>query len=210
MKRTIKPFKRQNIKKQDVNLDIKKEDGNKLFVYIQIKNLKDYDFPKKSKIFLEAYNKMDIDHIDLGMVNSIKLETIKKPLPSFDVSQRSKIKFRLKVSDPKTWYLLGLAEKLKEKKYAKSFFNFETDNSINTVFKIDWGDSDYPILHFNQDLMECRQMIKPLLAEAVFKEILQTLLLSEDFLDKENLENHQWIEFAKKIQACRYFGDGWF
>ena len=194
MKRTIKPYKRKNIKKQDIRLDILEKNGQ-LFVDVKIDNLQDYDFPKKAQIFLEAYSRLDIDHIDLGTAGSFGRETKRELLPSFGPSQRAKIKFRLKVTDLKTYHLLGLAEKIKERKYEKSFFSI-TDSPIPSVFKIDWEDRDHPVLLVNQDLRECREDIKPLLAESAFREILQTLCLHEDFID--DMEDHKWIKFAEK------------
>ena len=198
MRRTNRPYKRKNIKKQDLFLDILEED-NSLFVKIEIYNLSDYKFPDNAKIFLEAYNKLDIDHIDLGEIKSFS-QWRKKRLPSFEVPQRRKIQFRVKVVDTKTWHLLGLAENLKERRYADSLLSIQTDNKINTVFKVLWDDPDNPVLIINQNLRESLTDIKPLLAETVFREILCGLLLQKEGPDEDDLEDHKWIQFAKKYK----------
>lgn len=200
MKRTLKPYNRKSIKTQDISINIQ-EESDKLFVYIKIKNLEDYDFPKKAHVFLEAYNNLDIDCIDLGNVGSLTQDEIKKPLSSFHIPQRAGIKFRLKVTDQKTWRLLGLAERLKERKYANSLLEFQPDPSISAILKIDFADKDHPILHVNKDIMERIESIKPILAELAFREILQVLLLGEnDEDDQDFYESHKWIKFAKKYK----------
>ncbi len=175
-------------------MDILEEDGA-LFVNIKIENLQDYNFPPKAKIYLEAYDSLDMDHIDLGDIGSFESRARKK-LSSFNASRRKKINFRLKVTDTKTWRLLGLAERLKEGKYAHSFLPIETDSKINTVFKIDWSHRAQPVLLVSQKLTKSLKDIKPVLAEAVLREILLNLLLDKDFDD--DLEDHQWIKFAGK------------
>ncbi len=81
MRRVNRPHKRQNIKKQDLILDILEED-KALFVNMRFENLSDYHFPDKAKIFLEVYNKTDIEHISLGEVCSFS-GAVKKPIPVF-------------------------------------------------------------------------------------------------------------------------------
>ena len=165
---------------------------------MEFHNLSDYNFPDNAIIFLEAHNRQDIDHIDLGEVKLFSQEKIKKQLPSFEVPQRSKIKFRLKVVDTKTWHLLGLAENMRERKYANSLLDIRTDDKINTTFKVIWDTIDNPALVINQNLRETREDIKPFLAEAVFREILQYLVLQRTEFDEDDLEGHKWIKFAKK------------
>ena len=199
MRRTSYPYKRKNIKKQDLNIDII-ENNNTLVVQLSLYNLQDYKFPNKAVVFLEAYNRQDIDLMRLGDIQSVVFcEKIKKKLNFFEPPQRSKIKFRIKVVDEKTWRLLGLAENLKEKREADSLLSIRTDSSIHTIYRVDWDDLDHPILIINQDLSECLSYIKPLLAEVVCREILQRLLFfQKDEFDKEEIENHKWIKFAKK------------
>ncbi len=200
MRRTRKPRERKNIKKQDIILDIT-EEQNSLFVNMEFKNVSDYKFPEKSKIYLEAYNKQDIDHIDLGEIQSFSGK-IKEKLPSFEVPARSKIKFRLKVVDTKYWYLLGLSEKLKERKYAQSLLNLRTKSNINTSFEIDWVETDHPELIVNHELRECLTDIKSLLAEVIFREILHGLLFFfQEECNEDNLKDHKWIQFASKYKT---------
>ena len=200
MRRTNSPYRRKNIKKQDIVIDIV-ENNNVLAVHLDFYNLRDYEFPNQAKIFLEAYNRLDIDLIELGDVQSVSQGKVKKRLHSFELSQRSKIKFRLKIVDIKTWRLLGLAEKLKERREADSLLSIRTDNKIHTVYKIDWDDPDHPTLVIHQELNECLSYIKPLLAEMVCREVLQGLLFSQkDKFDEDEIENHKWIKFAKKYK----------
>ena len=201
MRRTIRPYKRKNIQKQDIVLDILEEKGA-LFVNIKISYLSDYKFPKKAQIYLEAYNALNIDEIDLGDIGSFEPRVIKRRLPSFQALQRSKIKFRLKIVDTKTWRLLGLAEKLKERKYANSLLSVDSKEDMDTIFKVDWGDTDHPVLYLNQKLRESLEDIKPVLVTAVFKEILLTLLLNKELV--EDLEEHKWIRFAKKYKIPNF------
>ena len=204
MKRTIKPHRRKNIKKQDIILDIL-EENQSLFVNIKINNLSDYSFPDKAKVYLEAWDNINIDHIDLGIIKAFfEPIPIKKQLRSFEVSQRSRIKFRLKITDTKDHSLLGLAERLKDRKYTESLLPIDTADNINTIFKIDWSDFDHPVLLVNHQLRESLQDIKPILVTAVFKEILLTLLLGK-YCEEEDLEDHKWIQFAKQY---KFFPDG--
>lgn len=198
MRRTSRPHKRKNIRKQDLALDIL-EENDSLFVKIEFHNLSDYKFPDNAAIFLEAYNKLEIDHIELGEVKSFS-QWRKKRLPSFEVPQRRKIQFRFKIVDTRTWHLLGLAENLKERKYADSLLSIQTSDNINTVFKVIWNDPDNPVLIINQNLRESLVDIKPLLAEVVFREILYGLLLQQEGPDEDDLEDHKWIQFAKKYK----------
>lgn len=197
MRRTSRPHRRIDIKKQDVHLNIL-EETNTLYLSIKI-NLLDYDFPQNAKIFLEAYNRLNIDHLDLGTIGSFSEDLIKKRLPSFKIDQRRKINFRLKIVDTTTWKLLGLVEKLKESKYADSLLQIQIDESINSIFKVDCDDIDNPILLINKKLDKLVKDIKPIIAETALKEILFNILHQEDNRDdSSNLENHKWIIFAQK------------
>ena len=135
----------------------------------------------------------------LGSIKDFPQEKIKQPLSSFSSFQRSKIKFRLKVVDTKTWHLLGLVESLKERKYANSLLPLRTDKSISTVFKMDWGDPDHPVVCVNEQLNKNLTDIESFIAEIVFKEILHTLLF-QNLVDKDDLAGHKWIQFAQKYK----------
>ena len=200
MKRTRRPYKRKDIKKQDILLEIiEHKEKDSLGVNIKIQNLSNYKFPNSAQIFLEAYNRLDIDHISLGAVGSFSEEKIEKPLSSFKPPQRVKINFRLKIVDMETWHLLGLAERLKEVKYANSLLTVHTDNNINTVYVVKWDDPSHPILSVNKDFEKLKD-IKPIIVEAVFKEILNGLLFLNLYDDTDELENHKWIQFAQKFK----------
>jgi len=196
MKRTRKPYKRKNIKKQDIHLDII-EKNDSLLVKIKIQNLSSYNFPGDAKIFLEAYNKLEMDSIDLGKIDDFSEKEIEKQL-SFKKSQRVKINFRLKVVNTKTWHLLGLAEKLKEKKYANSLLTITTEEDLHSVYKFNWDNIDLPSLKVNKDFEKLTD-IKPSIVASVFKEILISLLFFGWIDDDEDFENHKWIQFAQKI-----------
>ena len=199
MRKTSRPYKRKKIKKQDLIFDVLEENLS-LFVHMEFHNLPDYNFPDTAKIFLEAHDRQDIDHIDLGEVRSFFQGKIKEKLSSFEVPQRSKIQFRLKVVDTQTWHLLGLAENMRERKYANSLLDIRTDDKINTAFKVIWDTIDDPALVINQDLREALEDIKPLLAETVFREILQCLVLQKTEIDEDDLAENKWIKFAKKYK----------
>lgn len=199
MKRTNPPRKRERIKKQDIVLDIHERDGG-LVVEMKFDNLEDYGFPPDANIFLEAYSRLNTQHIDLGKVESFSGK-VQENLSSFEVPLRSKINFRLKVVDMDTYDLLGLAERLKERKYAESLLPIEESN-INTIFAVDWGNFDHPVLHVNEKLGQSLERIKPILAEAVFREVLRTLLLGqENDVDDPEAEDHKWTKFAKRYNS---------
>ena len=200
MKRTRRPYKRTDIKKQDILLEIiEDEKKDILAVNVEIHNLSRYKFPSSAQIFLEAYNRLDIDHIPLGAVGLFSEERVEKPLPSFKPPQRVKINFRLKIVDMKTWHLLGLAERLKEIKYANSLLNVHTDKDINTVYTVNWDEPNHPTLSVNKDFEKLKD-IKPIIVESVFKEILIGLLFLNFYDDEDELENHKWIQFAQKLK----------
>ena len=182
---------------------IEDEKKNILTVNIVKMNLSSYDFPDSSQIFLEAFNRLDIERIPLGEVGSFTEENIRKPLPlpffkSNNERQRSGIKFRLKIVDIETGHLLGLVENLKETRYANSLLSINTDETINTVYVVCWEDSNNPTLSVNKDFEKLKD-IKPIIVESIFKEILTGLLFFNfDDLDSE-LENHKWIQFAQEF-----------
>ena len=206
VRRTRPPYNRKNIKKKDICLDIIEDEKNNILTVKIVKiNLLGYDFPASARIFLEAFNRLDIERIPLGEVGLFSEENIREPLPlpSFKFNnerQRSGIKFRLKIVDIKTGHLLGLVENLKETKYVNSLLSINTDEEINTVYVVCWEDSNNPTLSVNKDFdFEKLKNIKPIIVEAVFKEILTGLLFFEcDDLEDE-LENHKWIQFAQKL-----------
>ena len=197
MKRTKPPHERKNIQKQDIQIDIL-EKGDSLSVKLKISSLSKYDFPKRVNIFLEAYNKIGIDHLDFGEARDFPEEGQLQKLKSFAPPQRRGMKFRLKAVDMKTYRLLGFAERLKEKKHTDSLLALEKDDKINTVFKIDWEDPENPLLLVNQKLAEILEDIKPVIAEAAFREILISLLYDESICAADELDDHKWIQFAKK------------
>ena len=205
MKRTSPPHKRKAIQKRDIQIDISEKDGS-LSVRLKIESLSEYDFPKGAKIFLEAYNKMGIDHLDFGAAGDFPKEGLSRRLPSFEAARRRGIKFRLKAVDMKTFRMLGLAERLKERKSADSLLPLETDGKISSVFKIYWED-DSPLLLVNQNLAENLEDIKPAIAEAAFREILLSLLYDEGICEKEDIDNHKWIQFAKKFKPAGSLAD---
>ena len=206
MKRTNQPYQRQRIKKQDIHLDIL-EKKDTLFVKIKIDHLSSYDFPDDAEIFLEAYDRLNIDHIALGKIEDFTENPIERKLVSFETSKRIQVNFRLKIVDLKTWKLLGLAEKLKESKYANSLLPFRMDKNMNTIFKVDCSDIDHPILLINENLKTLVKDIKPVIAENALREILFHLLFLKDSDDDSELKDHKWIRFAQKYSARSSFTD---
>lgn len=200
MKRTNPPRNRQSIKKQDIVLDIHERDGG-LVVEMKLNNLEDYGFPPDANIFLEAYSRLNIQDIPLGKVGSFsgKVERDLENLSSFGISSISKINFRLKVVDMDTYDLLGLAERLKERKYTAESLLPTAYRNISSIFAVEWDDHYPVVLQVNEKLgqnPENRERIKPIIVEAVFREILLTLLLDDK--NDIDLENHEWIELAHR------------
>ena len=200
VKRTNRPQKRQPLKKEDINLNILEKE-KELSVEIKIAKLSEYDFPDKAKIYLEAHNRASIQHIELGTVQSFnESEKKTKPLYEFLLTARSTINFRVKIVDQETYHLLGLAEKLKEKKYTKSLLEI-IPKEIPHIFEIDWDNKEHPIVYINKDIYDNLGDIKPLLAEVLLREILHNILEEGFFENDDEKREHKWIKMVNKYKS---------
>ena len=199
MKRTNKPQKRQSLKKEDIDLNIL-EKGEELLVEIEMAKLSEYNFPNEAKIYLEAYNRTNIQHIALGTVQSFN-ESGKRTesLHEFLLSERSSINFRVKIVNHETYHLLGFAERLKERKYTKSLLEI-IPKDIPHLFEIDWENKDNPIVHVSKDVYDNLGDIKPILAEVLLREILHNVLEKDFFGSDDDRNEHKWIKMVNKTK----------
>ena len=195
MKRKIPPVSRQRIKQEDIFLDTPEKD-NQLYLKVKLSNLKAY-FPSDAKIIIEAYNRVQIQHIPLNSVGDYK-EELKEEKLNFATPLKSKLNFRVKIIDPQTYKLLGFAENLKAQKYAKSLLSINFTDDVENLYQIDFENKQHPMVNFNIKLKEAIEKIKPFIAEAVFKEILNFLIYSND--DDLILAEHKWFKFAHNIK----------
>ena len=197
MKRTIVPEQRKRFLQENINLNIK-EKNNALLVNVLLCNLQQENYQDNAKIILEAYNRINIERLQLGDIKNYKEEVQSHPL-LFEVPIRAKINFRLKIIDPDSFRLLGYAENLKEEKYSKSLLDINTsDENVKNIYRIDFENPDHPVLYLNPQLAQCANQLKPVLAEMAFKDILNYLLFHSEEIFKE----HKWFIFAEKI--CEY------
>ena len=196
MKKTIKPEERKRIFPKDIYLNIKERE-NCLELEFKLSSLSEYGFPDKAKIILEAHNRINMQRIDLGEVGKYnEPQKQSKPL-DFEVPIRAKINFRLKIIDPDSYKILGLAENLKEEKYAKSLLNLDdTDENVKNIFKIDFENEEIPILYLNPQLKPYAEKLKHVIAEMALKEILMYYLFVSEV---EELEDNKWIKFASQF-----------
>jgi len=193
MKRTMAPEQRQRFSQKDITLKIGEGD-NGLSVKVLLCNVDRQNYPGNAKLILEAYNRANIERLQLGDVENYKEEEQSYDLP-FETPLRSKINFRLKVIDPDSFRLLGYAENLKEDKYAKSLLDINTeDESVKNIYQIDFGNPQHPVLHLNPELKPVVDQLKPLIAEMALKDILNFLFTEEG---EEHREDHKWFKFAQ-------------
>ncbi len=198
MKRTIAPEQRQRFLQENITLNIE-EENNSLRVKVLLKNIQQQGYPDNSIIILEAYNRVNIERLKMGSVEDYEEKEQSHPL-AFDVPLRSKINFRLKIIDPKSFKLLGYAENLKEEKYAKSMLYISTDDeSVKNIYKIDFANPQHPVLYLNPQLKSCADQLKPIIAEMAFKDILNHLLFNQEEITAE--EDHKWFKFAHNLYS---------
>ena len=202
MKRTKKPHRRQDIKKQDIELQLI-EEPQSLGLVISIQNLRSYRFPEEALVILEIYDPVNLEQVELGSVASFGfnmkyVKTIDQLPDSFRHIDRRRIRFRLKVVGAEDASLLGLADKLQERNYTESIIETRYE-AMDNIFKIDWSNYESPVLVLNSSIDESvRHKIQPLIAEIVYREILTRLLLDRELCDDSNrLEDHEWIRFSK-------------
>ncbi len=201
MKRTLAPEYRKKILRENIILNIEEEDSA-LNVKVVVKNLKEKEigYPDSTKIVLETFIRTNLIRIELGNIGEYNSEEQSHPLP-FEVSQRAKIKFRLKIISPEDFRLLGFAENLKEEKFTSSLLNISTcDNTFENIYKIEDFDSEAIMLYLNPKLKDCAQKLKPILAEMAFKDILNYLLLLN--FDEEYFRQSKWFKLADNL--CSY------
>lgn len=201
MKRTKKPQHQQNIKKQDIELQLI-DQNQSLALRLKIKNLSQYCFDDNAQVILEMQSQVNFKQFNLGDISVFLIDefiqTIKDLPSDFLDIDRKQIWFKLKVIDPINAKLLGLADNLKEKNYSGESLIDTKHEEMSNVFKLDWRDWENPVLVLNSKLSDsARAKIEPLMAEAVYREILIRLLLDKDIIDDgEDLEGHKWIRFA--------------
>ena len=200
MIRTI-VLNRKKFSKQNIDVHIKKR-NNTLCVEVLLHNLQQANYQDNAIIFLEAHDRTNIERWELGKVRNYKEKRRTFALPK-EFSKREKINFRLKIIDPKSYAILGYAEKLKEKKYTDSMLQFTIgDDGVKNMYKIDFTDPDYPVLHLNSQLAPYENKLKPILAEMALKDILKYLLDVHGTDSIEDLRENKWFKFAE--QYCTY------
>jgi len=192
------PEHRQRFLQENIKLNIV-EVNNCLTVKVLLRKVQQRGYPGNAKIILEAYNRVNIERLQLGNVENYKEEEGSYTLP-FEIPLRSKINFRLKIIDPDSFKLLGYAENLKEEKYARSMLDINTeDENVKNIYKIDFSNPEHPVLYLNPELKIIVEKLKPLLAEMVFKDILNFMFTEEG---EEYRKHHKWFNFANKF--CPY------
>lgn len=195
MKRTKRPHLMKTIQKKDVMISIL-EDKGQFELRAEI-NLSRYGFDTESKVFLDVHDSRNLYRIDFGNTGAFNEEkSMHEMLPTLEVPKRRKMRFRLKVVDPKTSRLLGSIENIREFGYAESLLPMELSDRITGIFKIEW-DTDTPTLLINKRLEDCLKSMAPIIAESAFREIAMTFFQNSDDFDDDSLEEHEWGKCLK-------------
>lgn len=190
------PKGRKKFLHENIGLNLKVENAA-LVAKVLLRELQQQSYPGKAKIILEAYDRINIEILQLGEVKSYKEEEQSHKL-AFEVPLRAKINFRLKIVDPNSFKILGYAENIKEEKYVKSFLDISTDDvNVTNIFRIDFDNLDHPILFLNPNLAICADNLRPIIVEMALKEILNYLLFQIN--DDEILTDNRWFKFANTL-----------
>jgi hypothetical protein len=209
MIRKINFTARKRIKRNDVEILLLRENGNISFE-ANLMKLHEYDFPKDSHIFLEAYRISNWQRFSLGKLSSLT-ETYSDHLNGFGSPEG--IRFRVKVIDN------GISHKLIAK--ADSIpFNKPDEEEIEVIpilpvvpsdeldyeiFRVDFS-GDYPILLINSNVGNYKEIARSaafisLVYPSVFKEILEKIFLIDKQIEMVDYDewHTKWLIFLKHL-----------
>ena len=199
MKRNFALTGRVRIDKKDVEYEFGEHEG-KHSIKLKI-NLKKYldarPDMKNGKIFVDCTNRFATDSFNLGMVKDYD-EEFKTQILHEIVKEQKISRIRLKIVEPETHKLLGLAE-LSGSKKTNSFINFKIVEMAE-LFKAEIEDDEI-IFKINKKVEKTSiDLIIPLLAEACFKESLFRL---KDQHNKYKEMDHPLLDLAGKLDPLK-------
>lgn len=200
---------RKKIERKDIGIETFFENGKICFRLFDLK-LEEYDFPKNSKLFLEAYKRTTMMSFSLG--------TIENPIhvpDNNDLSEfhdPSDILFRIKVIEQDdSALLLGRGEEIRarvedrnEEGAGTSLLPIMSEDLGEEVWKLDF--TDKPVLLINNKLSK-GEAHGDIFVSVVLPQAFQQILMYLFFVDQSEYNSdyaddswqYLWYTFARKL-----------
>jgi hypothetical protein len=208
MLRTFNYTKRKKINKDNISISLNKISQNTFF-NISL-DLKDFDFPPDSKVYVEAYYGPTSFRYDFGSIENLLIPDDNDITPVLHISE--KVYFRIKVVEPQSGLVIGFADKIcladDEKKLKSSiFFVNRIHMDTNEIWRMNFdADSEgTPILEINNSIEGINDIARSdinflnLVYPAALRMILDKLSSSGNF-DREGDEwTCKWIIFIEDV-----------
>ncbi len=225
MRRRFNYTGRQKLLQKDVTLTITEDESGFDRFYIQL-NLADYQLPEDGRVWVEAYDRNAIMRFPFGTVNSVASES-DNALSIF--AGNDSYYFRVKIVDPDNGSrLLASADSLSPLRQddpdhpdgtTKSLLRVTTRDLGPVPWKLEFCESDYPLLVINHDieagksLARTNQFFQALVFPNVLNQILRRILLEEKYRpdsepDSNELWMEGWLEFAGSLPGNTRIGVG--
>jgi len=201
--------KREKISRKDIKITLQ-IDGEKIWFEADLSELKSYDLPPDSPIFVEAYRQTNWVRFDFGKINSITPPNV-CDISSFGTYEG--ILFRVKVTDSEKGKLLAEADQipcvLPEEKDSplEPLLKIRPQNLGAEIYRIDYSDErNGPILLINSyagnyERIGRNPAFDSLVYPAVLREVLRMILYVEDqfeITDRSDWRS-RWLIFAKSF-----------
>jgi hypothetical protein len=198
MKRTINYTGRKRIKKENISINIIKNENNTLYFSVNELDLKELNINTDAKVYIEAYYRTDLKRFDLGNIHNIKTPIVND---ISDLVYIANIKFRVIVVDPSDGKILAHIDNISIGKNV--LLRVEIKDLNNNIWMIEY-DNDGPILCLNNKIPNIINIVKNdpqffmYVFPSVIREILTYIFFVDDY-DPETNWHSNWLTFTKHL-----------
>ncbi|MCM8822876.1 MAG: hypothetical protein NC831_08790 [Candidatus Omnitrophica bacterium] len=186
MKRALNYTERKKIKRENISISFRPENGVPDGFILNRLDLADLNLPSNAKVFVEAYYRTEVKRFDFGTVDNISFPV---STDFSGMSYKENIKFRILVVDPRDHRLLAHADRIVPVAFAemKSILPVEFKDLRKELWRIEYeGDMGAPILCINNKIPNVENMARqdPQFFVCVYPVVVREILMRIVFIEE--------------------------
>lgn len=210
MKRKLNYTGRKRIKRENITINLVRQNGRVVSFNLIKLDIDDLGLPPDAHIYVEAYYRTELKRFDFGTVAS---RVCPSSLSLTDLAYPENLKFRVLAVDPADGRVLAHATRISPEKSARkeSILPVEFKDTGSEIWRVEYeGEEDGPILCINRKIPNIESIAKrdPLFFIHVYPAVVREILTHMVFVDgvdstaDPSVDWHRnWLIFSRSLGA---------
>jgi hypothetical protein len=208
MKRRLNYTDRKKIKRENIAINLIRQNGTIVAFAVNKLDLKELNLPSEGRVYVEAYYRTELKRFDFGTAGSISNPS---PCELSGMAYPENLKFRILVVDPSDGKILAHADRISPEEPAekKPILPVEFSDLGNEIWRVEYeGDEGSPILIINNRIPNIQNIAKQdaQFLIYVYPQVIREVLTYMVFIDgidstiEPSTDWHgDWIKFVRQL-----------